>query len=131
METNREVSFILWWLFLVACVGVILLIFELLRKKTRIKMLRYVGYLTASMVSIYMSKPMWKTQIQIIEFRDEASEYRSIVSASMDSSQIDAIQTHNNQVKELQAKAEEHPIIYWIRSGDIGQYEEFIVQLPS
>lgn len=49
----------------------------------------------------------------------------------MDSSQIDAIRAHNSQVEELQAKAEEHIVIYWVMSGDYGRYEDYIVQLPN
>ena len=131
METYRFLSYALWWLFVVACVWVIIHIFEKLRKKLEQKYLRYVGFAAGATFSIIMSKPMWKLQIQRLNLRDEAAAYRSSISDSMDSNQIEAIRKHNSQVEELQAKVQAHPVNYWFMCGDIGHYEEYIVSLPD
>lgn len=131
METYRILSYALWWLFVIASVSVILLIFEKLRKKLQQKYLRYVGFFAATMFSITMAKPMWKLQLQRINLQDEAEEYRSSISEDMGGNLIEAIRIHNSQVEELQTKVQKHPIIYWFMCGDIGCYEEYIVSMPE
>ena len=131
METSRLISMVLWWLFLIVCIIGVALVFKFLIKKLQIKWLRYVGIAFVAF-NLWMSvSSMVKLQGQINWFRNKAAEYRSSVSTSMDSSQIDAIQTHNKKVQELQVKAEEHPVIYWLMSGDYGCYEDYIVTIPE
>ncbi len=131
MEIYRTVSLVLWWLFVVACVFGILHLFKLLAKKLQQKYLRYVGIAAALFLSWMGIDSMLKLQIQRINLQDEAEEYRSSISESMDSSMIEAIKNHNSKVEELQSKVDTNPVIYWIMCGDYGRYEEYIVTMPD
>lgn len=131
METYRMVSLALWWLFLIVCAGLILFIFEKIRKRLQQKYLRYVGIAAALFFSWMGIDSMLKLQIQRINLQDEAEEYRSSISESMDSSMIEAIKNHNSKVEELQSKVDTNPVIYWIMCGDYGRYEEYIVTMPD
>lgn len=131
METYRMVSLALWWLFLIVCAGLILFIFEKIRKRLQQKYLRYVGIAAALFFSWMGIDSMLKLQIQRINLQDEAEEYRSSISESMDSSMIEAIKNHNSKVEELQSKVNEHPVIYWFMCGDFGHYEDFFIRLPE
>jgi hypothetical protein len=131
MEIYRTVSLVLWWLFVVACVFGILQLFKLLAKKLQQKYLRYVGIAAALFLSWMGIDSMLKLQIQRINLQDEAEEYRSSISESMDSSMIEAIKNHNSKVEELQSKVDTNPVIYWIMCGDYGRYEEYIVTMPD
>ena len=125
------VSLAFWWLFLIVFAGLILFIFEKLRKKLQQKYLRYVGIAAALFFSWMQIDSMVKMQSQIFSLRDAAAEYQDRIGTDMDGSMIEAIKNHNSKVEKLQSKVNEHPVIYWLMCGDYGHSEEYIVSIAD
>ena len=131
METYRILSLALWWLFLIVCAGLIIFIFEKVRKRLQQKYLRYVGMAAVLFFSWMQIDSMVKLQSQIFSLRDAAAEYQDRIGTDMDGSMIEAIKNHNSKVEKLQSKVDTNPVIYWIMCGDYGHYEEYIVTMPD
>ncbi len=119
-------SLVIWATVQFVIVCAIIMIFEKLRKKLQQKYLRYVGIAAALFFCWMQLDSMVKLQSQIRRLRDESDSYQQA-----EVSQYEEIQEHNKQVEELQAKVNEHPVIYWIMSGDTGDYESLIVDFPK
>lgn len=124
-------SLIIWATVQFVIVCAIIMIFEKLRKKLQQKYLRYVGIAAALFFCWMQLDSMVKLQSQIFLLRDAAADYQDRIGTDMDGSMIEAIKNHNSKVEKLQSKVNEHPVIYWIMSGDTGDYESLIVDLPK